>query len=211
MIDLTKTFEHAEFTSRLQAIQVIRSRLEVAGNPLDEASNIIKTLFSVERTFTDKRIALYTTQYSIDQAYMDDLVIDDDVEYLVNEAEIKAVNLLNNPKYAFCFVEPEANNDKYVEQSQAIAGISVTVPLRKDGKIKKGGKQVLAAELYKTRILTLTTPIENQAIIAMFSKELGMSKPGATTYVGNCIKEFGAPAVGIIKGKKGKASKSVDI
>lgn len=203
MIDVSKAFERAEFTCKTQATQAVRAMIENSDNPTEKASEVINNLFGVQYKFNDKRTAIHTTQYAVESSYHSGLMIDD-VEYLISESEIKATKFRANPKYEFVFVEPEVTNDKYVEQSKAIEGIEITVDLRKDGSIKKGGIQILGHELYKTRVLTAAEPIQNQAIIDMFVKELGMSKPGATTYVGNCIKKFGYPVAGILKGKKGK-------
>ena len=61
-----------------------------------------------------------------------------------------------------------------------------------DGSIKKGGKELLAVELYKKYTSELNgAPYQNQAFIAILVAQLGMSKAGATTYNYNMKKKFG--------------------
>ena len=72
-----------------------------------------------------------------------------------------------------------------------IGDIQVQVAVNTNGKIKKGGKQVLAAELFKTHILNNAEPMSNKEFVELLMKELDMTKLGANTYLFNLRKEHG--------------------
>ena len=82
---------------------------------------------------------------------------------------------------------PSQTNAPVVSLSE---GIDDKVEVKADGKIKKGGKQILAAELYKKHVVETENPVDNQGFIKILMAELGMTKAGATTYAYNCKKQF---------------------
>jgi hypothetical protein len=125
---------------------------------------------------------------------------------LVADARKYALERIANPEFSWMYTEaPRVTVAADVKQ--VVKGIDMKVAVKANGKIKKGGKQILAAELYKKFVLEATKAATNQEFIAILVKELDMSKSGATTYAYNCKKQLGEPAGGIVKAKKGRKAK----
>lgn len=125
----------------------------------------------------------------------------DEVEVLTN-ARARAMRLLTSPQHAWMFAKPESTaSGQSTEQVAVAAGIETKVAVKADGSIKKGGKEVLAIELYKKYVAELNgAAYSNQAFIAILVAQLGMTKAGATTYNYNMKKKFGGAIEA--KGKK---------
>lgn len=123
----------------------------------------------------------------------------DEAEVLAN-AKARVARLMSAPQHQWMFAKPEPTEVSGEMQTVA-AGIELKVAVKADGSIKKGGKELLAVELYKQYNESLNgAPYENQAFIAILVKQLGMTKAGATTYNYNMKKKFG----GQIDAKKAK-------
>lgn len=120
----------------------------------------------------------------------------DEAEVLSN-ARARAKRLCLNPMNQCWFAKPEAT-EMSTEQVIVASGIETKVAVKADGSIKKGGKEVLAIELYKKYVAELNgAPYSNQAFIAILVAQLGMTKAGATTYNYNMKKKHG----GVIEAK----------
>lgn len=195
-------------SSRTGAVQDVRVLIAAQDDQITAAVKFINSVITVPNvTFEDTHIARLTAMAIAEAAVKAD-EIDDVLVYA--EALHRATTLRNDPNYAFMFVNAAADDVDGVsvrrgETLKNVAGINVIV--KYNGKIKKGGKQVLAAELYKKHILEAKPAMTNQEFIAILVKELGMSKSGATTYAYNCKKQFGEPSGGIVKAKKGRKAK----
>jgi len=85
-------------------------------------------------------------------------------------------NFIANPFWSFLRSVDE------VEVSNKVIGDS-TVLLKPNGKIKKGGKQIIAAELFEKHILNQPEPMSNKDFKALLIKELDMTILGASTYL----------------------------
>lgn len=167
----------------MSAMQHVRSR--VTENGIDEANYYIHTISGLNKDYTDVSRALHVAQHLCEIAIKTDS-FDPATEIQAGEdrhdAIIKAMPWITAKADAIAVSDP---------QVAVVAGIDMKVSVNKDGKIKKGGKQVLAAELYKKYVKDAAVPLDNQGFISVLVKELGMSKAGATTYNYNLKKEFG--------------------
>lgn len=112
------------------------------------------------------------------------------------EAAIKrATKMLQKAGNEFMKVSPvEQVYTSVKDQTEikaVVEGIDVKVAVKADGSVKKGGKQVLALELFKKYVAEAgDNALDNQGFIALLVKELGMSKAGATTYAYNAKKAY---------------------
>lgn len=161
--------------SRLAAVQDVRAHIEGSDNPIGAARAIIANLISGDFTCNDPIVARMTAQSLVSDAieFGDKY---DDIVALKRAGDKIAGYRVSNPWF---FYKPSSSTVETTTETRE--GIAVEV--KTDGKLKKGGKQVLAMALYeKHKALT------NKEIIAIFEKELDMSKPGATTYLYNCKK-----------------------
>jgi len=120
-------------------------------------------------------------------------------EAAVHAGVAKAESMAADPKYSFAFVKSEPIPDQSGTLVANVDGKEIKVEVKANGKIKKGGKQVLAAQLFEANATKTTAEL-----VAIFVKELGMTKAGATTYVYNCRKKAGL----VETGKRGRKAGS---
>lgn len=188
-------------TSPLSAVQTVRELIasETDGNQCGAASKLIAKLIGANVEFTDTNAAYITAQAVVETAIKAGGTVDS-AEELLAAAQARCSAFMGAPANSWMFAKPERTADNSTQVAVA-AGIEVTVAVKADGKIKKGGKEVLAMALYKLHVTDSATPVDNQGFIAILMKELGMSKAGATTYNYNMKKKFG----GTIAAKPKKA------
>ncbi len=156
-------------SSRLKAIQDVRTLIENSENPIAAAKVIISNLSDVDFQTNDAIVARMTAQRLVDEAL---LLGDryDPTAALKKAAERIAQQRIDNPWF---FYKPTFST--VVTTTETREGVNVE--MKTDGSFKKGSKQVLAAALYEKH-----KALSNQEIISIFMKELSMSKSGATTY-----------------------------
>lgn len=170
-------------SSPVRTIQQVRERINNAASPIGEAQYIVNDLIGLNVEFADLATALHVAQYVVYDAMTLDSIVAQDV---VDNAFKRTAKLFENQPWA----KPVAQCDTQQETIAVVSGIETKVAVKANGKIKKGGKQVLAVELYKMHVVNTPKPLTNQEFIAMLMKELDMTKPGATTYAYNCKKQF---------------------
>lgn len=172
-------------TSPSRIVEEIRDTIEEAGNPLKKANQIIADLTQLPASYTDLTLARHVAQYVAQIAVAHESF---DAEETIMVAEAHSAKIIGTMPWAF--VKEEATTGQGETKSAIVEGIDVKVAIKSDGKIKKGGKQILAAELYKKHVTESETPLSNQDFIKVLMKELGMTKAGATTYRYNLAKQF---------------------
>lgn len=207
MINTEAVFQRLNLgSSRTDAVQRIRELVEGANDPAAKASGVIKDILGLETKYEDDGRALHIAQKVAEEVFKANHKVDNENE-LLTQCEKFVDAFRADPKNAWMFAKPTRNVEP-TETKQVVKGIDTKVEVKANGKIKKGGKQVLAAELYKKHVLEAKKAATNQEFIAILVKELGMSKAGATTYAYNCKKQLGEPAGGIVKAKKGRKAKA---
>jgi uncharacterized protein (UPF0335 family) len=179
MLNTTHVLERFNIDSKSAgfAIQEVRQIIEGSPDPLGTARSIISNLIEQGTDFlvTDPIEARMTAQYLVNSAItLGDKY--DPNEALKHAAERIAIQRVENPWF---FYKPTFSSVETVTETRH----DVSVEVKADGKIKKGGKQILAQALYEKH-----KGKENKAIIEIFMKELNMSKAGATTYFYNAKK-----------------------
>lgn len=161
--------------SRHLAVQDVRELIETSTNPISAAKAIITNLGVIEYTTSDPTEARMTAQRLVDEALILGDKFDPD-QALRKAAEKIAQQRIESPWYF-----TKAATSSVVTTTETKEGIQVE--MKTDGTFKKGGKQILAKALYEKH-----KALSNKEIIAVFMKELDMSKPGATTYFYSCKK-----------------------
>lgn len=203
MLNTAQVFERLQLgTSPMTAVAAIRDRIDNASVKSTEAEKIIFEILGVEVHYENEDKARLVAKAVGEEAWKANHNIDD-AELFLRKCETRIDGFMNNPRNAFHFVKPEYAAVQG-EMKQVVEGIDVQVQVKEDGSIKKGGRQILALELYKKHVLESKTPVTNQQFIAILVKDLDMSKAGATTYAYNCKKELGEPEGGIVKSKRGR-------
>lgn len=161
--------------SRCLAIQNVRTLIESSENPCGAAQAIINNLVVVPVTVADPIEARMTAQHLVDSAMCLGEQYDPN-EALKKAAERIAYHRIHNPWF---FYKPTHSTVETTTEVKA----GVAVEVKADGKMKKGGKQLLATALYEANKTK-----SNKEIIEIFMAELDMSKAGATTYLYNAKK-----------------------
>lgn len=206
MLNTEAVFQHLDLgKSRIECVQRIREIVEGAVDPAAKATAIIKDIIGLEPKYDDATRARLVAQKVGEEVFKANHRIADEEE-LLKTCEDYVTKFMTNPKNAFMFAK-DTPTSIAVEKVEVVKGMT-KVEVKSNGKIKKGGKQVLAAELYKKHVLDAKKAATNQEFITILVKELGMSRAGATTYAYNCKKQLGEPAGGIVKAKKGRKAKA---
>lgn len=203
MLNTAQVFERLQLgTSPMTAVAAIRDRIDNATIKSTEAEKVIFEILGVKVHYENEDKARLVAKAVGEEAWKANHEIDD-VAVFISACEARIDKFMTNPHNAFHFVKPEYTTVQG-EMKQVVEGVDLKVEVKQDGSIKKGGRQVLAAELYKKHVLETKEPVTNQGFIAILIKELGMSKAGATTYAYNMKKELGEPEGGLVKSKKGR-------
>lgn len=205
MLDVTAALEHLRIpkNSPIAAIRAVAEKFEDEGaDVVAIATKLVKDMIGADATFTEANEARLVAMALAEAASKNDGKFENEVVALALAQKRAADHMAKN---AWMYVKKTSAAP--TETKAVVEGIETKVAVKADGSIKKGGKQVLAAELYKKHVLEATKAATNQEFIAILVKELGMSKAGATTYAYNCKKQLGEPKGGIVKAKKGRKAK----
>ena len=185
MQGVQKILNEMEFNTEsvVQMVQQIRTHIIKSADPITKAKQLIFKITDIDVKIPDVETAVPLAQF-VAKAALEEKVCDfpDIIERAFSYvSELFKKHPWSTPKVASQTSGPVV---AFVE------GIETKVEIKADGKIKKGGKQILAVELYKKHVVETENPVDNQGFIAILMKELGMTKAGATTYAYNCKKQF---------------------
>ena len=212
MLDVRPALNHfgISSTSAMHAVQQVRLYIEEGGDTdrLQRTNALLQKVLGVQlqpaelvRPVGDAYdYAITIAQAAVESVIKQDGVVDN-LDLLMTEAKLRADKFITNPAHAWMFAKPEVTSVSTTEVAVA-AGVEMKVAIKADGTIKKGGKELLAVELYKKHVVNSATPVDNQGFIKILMKELGMTKSGATTYNYNMKKKFGGKIEAKVKKAK---------
>ena len=173
-------------TSITRMVQQIRDTITSASNPVAKAQRIVRAITAIDVNLPNIETAIPFTQY-VAKAALEEVDELKDHQPLIDRAFERVSELFEKHPWSAPRVESHTAGPVVA----VCDSIDVKVEVKADGKIKKGGKQILAAELYKKHVIDAETPVDNQGFIKILMSELGMTKAGATTYAYNCKKAAG--------------------
>lgn len=151
-------------------------------SPLHTAAKLFMDVLSVRIEFDDVVFARIAAKHMIRDVLVSKCIIDsDDIDMLVEQALEYATTFCASPSNAYLWSKPDGDVPE-PEQVTEIEGIQVQVAIKDNGKIKKGGKALLAAELFQTYVINATVQLSNVEFVSMLMEKLDMTKAGATTY-----------------------------
>lgn len=191
MLNIAHTMEKMEIPMSVTgAIQAVR---EIVGetDTCVKASKLIRSLLSLEVSFTDSDVARVTSLAIAEAIVKVEGVIADEA-VLYAQAVERAEKHMNAPANRWMYVKPEAESGPV--ETKSIEGTELNVVIKADGRIKRGGKQQVAEALFKVHVLDSETPCDNACFVKILMKEAGMSLAGARTYAHNCRKANGMVA-----------------
>lgn len=176
----------------------------------NKASFMIREITGIDTSFVDDNIALTTVQYIVDAVVRDRVYVD--VSLMVDDCKQRAHVLVDNPKNDWMYKKHSRESGPVIMSE--IAGVDIQVEVKADGKIKKGGKAILAVGLLHNYIDSCVAdgkvyvPKEMKKILV---DSIEMTELGAGTYEYNMrvrdklvdayIKENGLSLVIKVKGK----------
>lgn len=166
--------------SVVRLIQEVREKIESSPTPQKEATKIIHHLTGLDRSYPSVIDCVHITQSVAQSALLQDTAFDP--EQAIKHGEDKVKDFRTSPRYQFIY----ASELKPAEETKEIAGVDVAI--KTNGKIKKGGKQVIALQLFKDHVVG--EGVDNKTFVAILMKELDMSNAGATTYAYNSKKAY---------------------
>ncbi len=191
MLNIAHTMEKMEIPmSVTRAIQAVR---EIVGetDTCDKAAKLIRSLLSLEVSFTDSDVARVTALAVAEAIAKCEGEIADEAVLYAHAVE-RAERHMKSPRNAWMYVKPEAESGPV--ETKSIEGTELNVVIKADGRIKRGGKQQVAEALFDLHVLKSETPCDNACFVAILMKEAGMSKAGARTYAHNLRKANGMVA-----------------
>jgi hypothetical protein len=167
---------HIDNTSRCGAVQDVRTLIEESADRLATAHGIINNLTHGGFAVSDPIEARMYAQRLVDEA----IILGE--KYDPDQALIKAAKKIAQARVDSPWIfTSQSSYSTVVSTTETREGVQVEV--KTDGKMKKGGKQILAAALYEKH-----KSLSNKEVIQIFMKELDMSQAGATTYFYNAKK-----------------------
>lgn len=182
--------------SRCAAAQDVRKMIQEDGT---DVSKLIETLIDVKfNDFVSQDHAIMTVQYIVDEAVKHNGDVED-ADIVLQGALRKAEALMNRPDMQWMHARSRIE-ERDEPQEQVSEMIDTKVAVKADGSIKKGGRQVLAAELYKKFVVEAEVKPTNAWFKELLVKELGMTSAGASTYAYNMDAEHKM----LVKATKGK-------
>ena len=151
-------------------------------DPLYTATKLFNDVLSVAVVFKEAVHARIACKHMIRDVLVYKCKIDnDDIPDIVEDAVDYAEKFCAKPNNQYLLATPEVKIS-VVETAQVVDGIERKVAVNTNGSIKRGGKQILAADLYDKFIKNSTTPMSNKEFIQKLMDELDTTKLGANTY-----------------------------
>lgn len=189
MINVQSTLQHMNIshTSVSRGLQDLRGRLSRASSMAVGASKFIHELLDHDIKFRDDNSARITA-FAVLEGVIKRKCVYDDASELVKEATSRADQLMKDPVNMWMFAEAESSVTSPTEKVAVVDGLDAKVEVKADGSIKKGGKQVLAMELYRKHVIENAAPISQSDFVKILMSDLGMTKAGANTYAYNAKK-----------------------
>lgn len=189
MLDTTHVFDRLRIDHRSSVIacQEAANYIREAASPLLAASKMVNDFLSLDVRFDDEVYARIAVKSMIQQI-VDAKNMVDDSQVIMDNANAYAKSFCENPNNSYLWSKPELTTTTADVQVQVVKELDTKVAVKADGSIKKGGKQILAQELYVKHVVESTTPLTNVQFIALIMKELDMSLAGARTYAYNAKK-----------------------
>jgi len=168
-------------TSPTRAVQEVRERVQQSPAPKAEAIRLIGEITG----------EIIDVESNIDALHIAQSVVESAILFKENFTPEKAFEIARkrvadyrkNPALQYIYIaEKEAAQQETIE----VGGVAVQV--NENGKIKKGGKALIAKQLFKEHVVQ--NKMNKADFIALLMKECNMSKAGATTYEHNVRKEY---------------------
>ncbi len=170
----------------------VKEILKLSGDVCSASTKLFRDLLSVEKRFDDDLYARTCIGYLVKRLFRSGFYVEGTVADLVLDVYDDAQLFLDKPEWSFLKAEKDDSDDdrvsyKVIEvKQQVVEGINTAVVVKENGKIKKGGKQVLAKDMYQKYVVV--EGMSNKDFVKRLMEELDMTQQGANTYAYNMKK-----------------------
>lgn len=188
MIDTKSTFNHLfiSTTSVLSAVQKVRQIVEEDQRGIVQGSNnLINMLIGRDNVVTKQVMAIpVAQQIVVELIKLHNLV--EDVDSVIERSVHHVEQIVNKPSNKWMYFYTTEQQGSQTGELKEIGGVEVTVT--EQGKVKRGGKQLIVESLFKQYVLEADEPCDNACFVKIIMEHAGMSLAGARTYAYNCRK-----------------------
>lgn len=195
MLDVTPFLEQQRIPmfSTTMAVTVVGDMLRDAGSSISAGRQFLNKVLDVNVSFPNEVYARVATKYVVKEL-VDNCGLVEDVNQLVQQAHDYAKTYCADSKNSYLFARPDdptktVHTNTHIEQVTDLVETKVAVH-SDTGKIKKGGKQQLAVDLYKKHVTDMPEgqKMSNKDFKKLLMDELDMTEQGASTYAYNVRK-----------------------
>jgi hypothetical protein len=174
---LVLTNNKIDISSLPRAIADVRFLIENDASPVDRAKKLIYELTGVNVVAKQDSAILHVAQYVVKQVFTMESF---NPEFAIEQALASAKKLWNE-------VGSHYEQPKELPDNKAGVCIPQPVVIKADGRIKKGGKQVLAQQIFDEFHSTLTSA----ELLLKLQSDADLTQAGAATYLYNMRKAAG--------------------
>lgn len=170
----------------------VRELLE-GGDVCIMGSIFIRDILGIDKVFDDEIYARICIKKLVVDLYNNNFEIDISSKFMLENVVEYADRFVMNPEWSFLKkvdgdgLDADGNVIERIEVKQLVVeGIDTKVAMKTDSsgnlKIKKGGKKVLAIEMYRKYVVDAIEPMLHSDFIKLMIKELDLTLAGSNTY-----------------------------
>lgn len=191
MLNVSPVLNHMNISTKSPAMATseVGELIRSSAIPTETARMFVNDVLSLTVKFDEPVYAGLVCKHIAKYVIENECIIDiDSTEEILENAHVYATAYCNNPANSYMWAELDESVESNAGHIQVATGIDTKVAVKSNGKIKKGGKAILCAEMYQKFVVDAEVPLTNQGFISLLMKELDMGKAGATTYAYNMKK-----------------------
>jgi hypothetical protein len=192
MLNVSPVLKHMNIstTSPAMATSEVGELIRSSAVPTETARMFIDSVLSLPVVFDEPIYAGLVCKHIIKFVIDNECVVDiDSIDEILENAQVYATDYCNNPANSYMWAELDETIDTKAGHIQVATGIETKVAVKADGKIKKGGKAILCADMYQKFVIDAEVPLTRKEFRELLMKELMMTPAGSTTYEFNCHKK----------------------
>lgn len=173
----------------------IKLLLKESGDVCVASTKLFNDLLGIPKVFDDELYARLCVKKLIVELYHSKYQLEVDAKYLLQVVTNYAQKFMDDPQWSFL----QSNEKDIIDEDgnvvlkpvveikqQVVEDLDVKVAVKTDAsgnvKIKKGGKKLLAIELYKKHVTEAVEPMKHADFVKLIKEQLDLTDNGANTY-----------------------------
>jgi hypothetical protein len=193
MLNVSPVLNHMNIstTSTAMATSEVGELIRSSAIPTETARIFVNDLLSLPVVFDEPVYAGLVCKHIVKYVIDNECVVDiNKIDDILENAQSYATNFCNNPANSYMWAELDESIDSTSTHQQFATGIETKVAVNAiTGKIKKGGKAILCAEMYQKFVIDAEVPLTRKEFRELLVKELMMTPAGSTSYEYKCHKQ----------------------